>query len=114
MERNSTKQLLSATVDFDKPGKQIGVFQVPFSAHDDAWGVIPVPIAVIANGDNGVDGVSETDGLEVTGASLGAGLEAGAFVAQDGRNIGPPQAQNFKLVPWSAIAAKLETMKPIN
>lgn len=70
--------------------------------------------AVIANGDNGVDGASETDGLEVTSASLGAGLEAGAFVAQDGRNIGPPQAQNFKLVPWSAIAAKLETMKPIN
>lgn len=60
-----------------------------------------------ANGETGIDGVSETDGLDVTSASLGAGLEAGAFVAQDGRNISPPQTQNFKLVPWSAIAEKL-------
>lgn len=63
--------------------------------------------AVTANGDNGVDGISETDGLEVSSASLGAGLESGAFVAQDGRNISPPESQNFKLVPWSTIAAKL-------
>lgn len=41
---------LRATVDFDKPGKQTGLIQVPHSVHDDAWGVIPVPIAVIANG----------------------------------------------------------------
>jgi len=68
--------------------------------------------AVIANGDNGVDGASETDGLDVSSAALGAGLEAGAFVAQDGRNIAPPEAQNFKLVPWSAIAAKLKGMEP--
>ncbi|PHY19975.1 phytase [Caulobacter sp. BP25] len=64
--------------------------------------------AVTANGDNGVDGISETDGLEVTSTPLGFGLEAGAFVAQDGRNIAPPEHQNFKLVPWSAIAAKLK------
>jgi len=64
--------------------------------------------AVTANGDNGIDGISETDGLDVTSASLGAGLEGGAFVAQDGRNIAPPEHQNFKLVPWSAIAAKLK------
>ena len=63
--------------------------------------------AVIADGASGVDGISETDGLDVTSASLGAGLEAGALVAQDGRNIAPPEHQNFKLVPWSAIAAKM-------
>jgi len=63
--------------------------------------------AVIADGATGIDGISETDGLEVTSASLGAGLEAGAFVAQDGRNVSPPENQNFKLVPWSVIAAKL-------
>ena len=64
--------------------------------------------AVNANGERGIDGVSETDGLEVTSASLGAGLEGGAFVAQDGRNVAPPENQNFKLVPWSAIAEKLK------
>lgn len=50
MERNMAKQLTPATVDFEKPGKQIGVFHVPLSVHDDAWGVVPVPVAVIANG----------------------------------------------------------------
>lgn len=63
--------------------------------------------AVIADGATGIDGVSETDGLEVTSASLGAGLEDGAFIAQDGRNVSPPEKQNFKLAPWSAIAGKL-------
>ncbi len=45
-----TKTMLRATVDFDRPGKQTGFIQVPHSVHDDAWGVIPVPIAVISNG----------------------------------------------------------------
>ena len=64
--------------------------------------------AVTADGAKTIDGISETDGLDVTSASLGAGLEGGAFVAQDGRNISPPEHQNFKLVPWSAIAEKLK------
>ncbi len=64
--------------------------------------------AVTADGSKAIDGISETDGLDVTSASLGAGLEGGAFVAQDGRNISPPEHQNFKLVPWSAIAEKLK------
>ncbi len=38
------------TVDFDKPGKQIGFIMIPHSPDDDAWGVTRVPIAVIANG----------------------------------------------------------------
>jgi hypothetical protein len=44
-----TKTTLHASLDFQKPGKQTGFIQVPHSAHDDAWGVIPVPIAVISN-----------------------------------------------------------------
>ncbi|MBI1682746.1 phytase [Caulobacter hibisci] len=63
--------------------------------------------AAVADGAKGIDGISETDGLDVTSASLGAGLEGGAFVAQDGRNVFPPEHQNFKLVPWSAIAGAL-------
>ncbi len=38
------------TIDFDKPGKQIGHVMFPHSPDDDAWGVTRVPIAVIANG----------------------------------------------------------------
>ena len=43
--------MLHHNVDFDKSGKQIGFLDVPYSEHDDAWGVIRVPIAVIANGE---------------------------------------------------------------
>ncbi len=39
-----------ATVDFDKPGRQVGFVMIPHSPHDDAWGVTRVPVAVIANG----------------------------------------------------------------
>lgn len=37
-------------IDFDKAGKQIGFLHLPHSPHDDAWGVIPIPICVIRNG----------------------------------------------------------------
>lgn len=50
MNARSRGALTPMTVDLDRPGKQVGTFQVPLSVHDDAWGVVPVPIAVIANG----------------------------------------------------------------
>ncbi|WP_306118895.1 MULTISPECIES: succinylglutamate desuccinylase/aspartoacylase family protein [unclassified Roseitalea] len=37
-------------IDFDRPGKQTGFFNLPNSVHDDAWGVVPIPLTVIANG----------------------------------------------------------------
>ncbi|TYT27295.1 phytase [Luteimonas viscosa] len=55
----------------------------------------------------GIDGISETDGLDVSSANLGPGFEHGAFVAQDGRNVMPVQNQNYKIVPWKAIAEAL-------
>lgn len=38
------------SVDLDRPGKQIGYFSVPQSPHDDAWGTVQVPLAVVKNG----------------------------------------------------------------
>lgn len=63
--------------------------------------------AIVANAELGVDGASETDGLDVSSANLGAGFEAGAVVVQDGRNVLPGETQNFKYLPWSAVAAAL-------
>jgi 3-phytase len=63
---------------------------------------------VVADGAAGIDGVSETDGLDVSSANLGPGFERGAMVAQDGRNVLPGETQNFKIVRWSDIAAALE------
>lgn len=69
--------------------------------------------AVVADAAKGIDGISETDGLDVSSANLGPGLEHGAMVAQDGRNVLPVENQNYKIVPWAAIAAalKLEVRK---
>ena len=51
----------------------------------------------------GIDGASETDGLEVTTQSLGKGFEQGALVVQDGRNRMPEAGQNLKLVPLQTV-----------
>ena len=37
-------------IDFDRNGKQISFLHLPYSPHTDAWGTIPLPIAVIKNG----------------------------------------------------------------
>lgn len=54
-----------------------------------------------------IDAVSETDGLDVTSASLGGVYSSGALIVQDGYKRMPEAAQNFKLVPWSDIAQAL-------
>jgi 3-phytase len=63
--------------------------------------------AVAADPVAGIDGISETDGLEVTSRNLGPGFEHGAMVAQDGRNVMPVENQNFKYVSWADIAEAL-------
>ena len=64
--------------------------------------------SVIAEAARGIDGIFETDGLKVSSANLGPGLENGALVAQDGRNVLPIENQNFKIVSWKAIADALK------
>ena len=63
--------------------------------------------AVAADPVRGIDGISETDGLEVTSRNLGPGFEFGAMIAQDGRNVLPVENQNYKYVPWQSIAKAL-------
>jgi 3-phytase len=49
----------------------------------------------------GIDGTTDTDGIDVTTANLGPVFPDGLFVAQDGHN--DSGHQNFKLVPWQLI-----------
>lgn len=56
----------------------------------------------------GIDGASETDGLEVTSVNLGGPYAQGMLVVQDGRKRLPDGTQNFKLVPWQPIADLLQ------
>jgi 3-phytase len=64
--------------------------------------------SVVADPVRGIDGISETDGLEVSSRNLGPGFEHGAMVAQDGRNVMPVENQNYKMVPWESIAKALK------
>jgi len=63
---------------------------------------------VIVADQQGIDGTSDTDGIDVTSAPLGSTFAHGVFIAQDGDNTAPDAAQNFKLVPWERIAKALD------
>lgn len=56
----------------------------------------------------GIDAVSETDGLEVTSASLGGNMAQGMLVVQDGYKRLPDGTQNFKLIPWREVTRALK------
>ncbi len=56
----------------------------------------------------GIDGVSETDGLEVSSVDFGGAWGRGILVVQDGRKRMPQGRQNFKLVAWEQIAEALK------
>lgn len=47
----SRKSTAHTKLDFGKSGKQTGFVYIPQSPHNDAWGAVPIPMAIIANGD---------------------------------------------------------------
>jgi 3-phytase len=55
----------------------------------------------------GIDGVSETDGLDATARPLGPAFPRGIFVAQDGFKRLPDGPQNYKIIDWRDIARAL-------
>ena len=63
---------------------------------------------VVANEALGIDGSSETDGLDVVSAPLGADYPAGLLVVQDGRNLMPAARQNFKYVSMQDVIEALK------
>lgn len=87
-----------------------GGYLVASSQGDSAYAVWRLPdhayvgrFRITAAG--GVDGTSDTDGIEISTAAFGPGLEGGLMVAQDGDNA--PSAQNFKLVRWADVKRAL-------
>ncbi|ROR94922.1 3-phytase [Sinobacterium caligoides] len=59
------------------------------------------------NAHDGIDGASETDGLEVSSTNFGGAFAQGMLVVQDGRNVMPLAPQNFKYIAWQDIAKAL-------
>lgn len=60
--------------------------------------------------DNTIDGVEETDGLDVTNVALGSAFPSGLLVVQDGYNYEGDSLsnQNFKYVSWDRVAKLTE------
>jgi myo-inositol-hexaphosphate 3-phosphohydrolase len=56
----------------------------------------------------GIDGTSETDGLEVSSANFGGPYSKGMLVIQDGYKRLPDGPQNFKYVAWEDVAQALK------
>ena len=56
----------------------------------------------------GIDGASETDGLEVSSANFGGPFARGMLVVHDGFKRMPDGAQNYKAVAWDDIARALQ------
>jgi len=52
---------------------------------------------------NGVDGTTDTDGIEAVGTALGGTFPQGLFIAQDGSD--DAGGQNYKLVSWADVIA---------
>ena len=53
--------------------------------------------------DKGVDGVSETDGLDASNLNFGEQYPDGMIVVQDGHNVMPSDNQNFKIIDASKL-----------
>ena len=62
-----------------------------------------VNFSIVANPDAGIDGVSGTDGIDVSSANLGGSFENGMFLAHDTSNSGG-SISNIKLVDWADVA----------
>ena len=57
-------------------------------------------------GDGAIDGVQETDGLELALGDFGAAYPGGLLVTQDGDNS--PETQNFKFTAWADVLKVLK------
>ncbi len=60
------------------------------------------------NAQLGIDGTSETDGLEVSSADFGGAYGQGLIVVQDGHKRLPDGPQNFKYLPWAEVVRALK------
>lgn len=86
-----------------------GGYLVASSQGDNAYVLYRLPDLSYAGrfriADGVVDGVSETDGIEVMLGDYGPEFPEGLMVAQDGDNA--PATQNFKIVDWREVKRAL-------
>lgn len=93
------------------PAGKTGGYLVVSSQGDSAYTLYRLPDGKFAGrfritpGVGGVDGTSETDGIEIALGAFAADFPQGLMIAQDGDNA--PEAQNFKLISWADVRKAL-------
>lgn len=91
------------------PSGTDGGYVIVSSQGDNAYAVYKLPEANYVGrfriNDGAIDGVQETDGIELMLGDFGPDFSGGLFVVQDGDNR--PATQNFKLIDWSAVERAL-------
>lgn len=103
---------ITTKVDLDGLGKQFGTLNVPYSRNESAWGAVPIPIAVIANGSGPT--------LLFTAAAHGDEYEGPIALMDLARSINPDQVQGRILLlpalnlPAVATATRLSPIDGLN
>lgn len=95
-----TKTNISATIDFDAQGRQIGDLRLPWSGNEQPLGYHPVPVAVMKNGDGPT--------LLLAGGTHGDEYEGPALLMQLLHSITPDQLQG-RLIIFPALNAPAVT-----
>jgi 3-phytase len=86
-----------------------GGYVIVSSQGDNAYAIYKLPEASYVGRfritEGAIDGVQETDGIELMLGDFGPQFPGGLFVTQDGDNL--PATQNFKLTSWDDVVAAL-------
>ncbi|MEG3169287.1 phytase [Sphingomonas sp. LB3N6] len=92
------------------PSGRTGGYLVVSSQGDNAYTLYRLPGVTYAGrfriGGGGIDGTSDTDGIDLMLGDFGPAYPRGLLVAQDGDNA--PATQNFKYVSWDAVRQALK------
>ncbi len=92
------------------PSGRNGGYLVVSSQGDNAYTLYRLPGVTYAGrfriGGGGIDGTSDTDGIELMLGNFGPAYPHGLLVAQDGDNA--PATQNFKYVSWAGVKRALK------
>lgn len=106
MSQPSRGSTVFTDIDWNAQGKQVGHAWLPYSAHEDAWGAVPLPLAVIANGRGPT--------VFVDGAVHGDEYEAPITINRLIRELQPEQVQGRLILMPAANGPALQAASRVS